>query len=143
VDKKYFKSAIEPLLRDSPVEVVGEIGDGKKDEFLGNAYALLVPIDWPEPFGLVMIEAMDCGTPVIAYRRGAVPEIMKEGHTGFIVEELEDGVEAARRIPKLSRKRCREVFEQRFTATRMANDYVRVYERLINRKQDEPVEARA
>jgi glycosyltransferase involved in cell wall biosynthesis len=143
VDKKYFKSTIEPLLCDSLVEVVGEIGDRKKDEFLGNAYALLVPIDWPEPFGLVMIEAMACGTPVIAYRGGAVPEIMEEGHTGFIVEELEGAVEAARRIPKLSRKRCREVFERRFTATRMANDYLRVYERLINRKQDEPLEARA
>jgi glycosyltransferase involved in cell wall biosynthesis len=143
VDKKYFKRAIEPLLRDSLVEVVGEIGDREKDEFLGNAYALLVPIDWPEPFGLVMIEAMACGTPVIAYRGGAVPEIIKEGHTGFIVEELEDAVEAARRIPGLSRKRCREFFERRFTATRMANDYVRVYGRLINRKQDEPLEARA
>jgi glycosyltransferase involved in cell wall biosynthesis len=143
VDKKYFKSTIEPLLGDPLVEVVGEIGDGEKDEFLGNAYALLSPIDWPEPFGLVMIEAMACGTPVIAYRGGAVPEIMEEGHTGFIVEELEDAVEAVRRVPKLSRKRCREVFENRFTATRMANDYVRVYERLIDRKQDEPSEARA
>ena len=143
VDRKYFKSVIEPLLRDSLIEVVGEIGDREKDEFLGNAYALLLPIDWPEPFGLVMIEAMACGTPVIAYCGGAVPEIMEEGHTGFIVEELEGAVEAVRRIPKLSRKRCREVFEQRFTATRMANDYVRVYERLINRKQDEPLEARA
>ncbi len=143
VDKKYFKNAIEPLLRDSLVEVVGEIGDGEKDEFLGNAYALLSPIDWPEPFGLVMIEAMACGTPVIAYRGGAVPEIMEEGHTGFIVEELEDAVEAVRRVAKLSRKRCREVFEQRFTATRMADDYVRVYERLINSKQEEPLKARA
>ena len=123
------------LLRDSLVEVVGEIGDREKDEFLGNAYALLLPIDWPEPFGLVMIEAMACGTPVIAYREGAVPEIIEEGHTGFIVEGLEDAVEAARRIPKLSRKRCREIFEQRFTVTRMANDYLRVYERLIGRKQ--------
>ena len=143
VDKKYFKNTIEPLLCDSLVEVVGEIGDREKDEFLGNAYALLLPIDWPEPFGLVMIEAMACGTPVIAYRGGAVPEIMEEGRTGFIVEELEDAVEAARRIPKLSRKCCREVFDQRFTATRMANDYVRLYERLINRKQDELVAARA
>jgi glycosyltransferase involved in cell wall biosynthesis len=143
VDKKYFKTVIEPLLTDSLVEVVGEIGDREKNEFLGNAYALLSPIDWPEPFGLVMIEAMACGTPVIAYRGGAVPEIIEEGHAGFIVEELEDAVEAARRIPELSRKHCREVFEERFTATRMANDYVRVYERLINRKQDEPLEARA
>jgi glycosyltransferase involved in cell wall biosynthesis len=140
VDKKYFKSVIEPLLCDSLVEVVGEISDREKDEFLGNAYALLTPIDWPEPFGLVMIEAMACGTPVIAYSGGAVPEIIEEGHTGFIVEELEGAVEAARRIPELSRKRCREVFEQRFTATRMANDYVRAYERLINRNPDEPLE---
>ncbi len=138
--EKRVDRAIEIAKR---VEVVGEIGDREKDEFLGNAYALLLPIDWPEPFGLVMIEAMACGTPVIAYCGGAVPEIMEEGHTGFIVEELEGAVEAARRIPKLSRKRCREVFEQRFTATRMANDYVRVYERLINRKPDEPSEARA
>ena len=143
VDKKYFKSAIKPLLCDSLVEVIGEIGDREKDEFLGNAYALLVPIDWPEPFGLVMIEAMACGTPVIAYRGGAVPEIMEQGHTGFIVQELEGAVEATRRIPKLSRKRCREVFEQRFTATRMADDYVRVYERLIHRRQDESLGVRA
>ncbi|PYK17621.1 MAG: glycosyl transferase [Verrucomicrobia bacterium] len=143
VDKRYFKREIEPLLGDPLVEHVGEIGDGEKNEFLGNAYALLLPIDWPEPFGLVIIEAMACGTPVIAYRGGAVPEVMEEGHTGFIVEALEDAVEAVRRVPKLSRKRCREVFEQRFTATRMANDYVRVYERLINSKQEEPLKARA
>jgi len=143
VDRKYFKNTIEPLLKDSLVEVVGEIGDREKDEFLGKAYALLLPIDWPEPFGLVMIEAMACGTPVIAYREGAVPEIMDEGQTGFIVEELEDAVEAALRIPKLSRKRCREVFDQRFTITRMANDYLQAYERLINRKQDEPLEVSA
>ena len=135
VDRKYFKTTIEPLLCDSLVEVVGEIGDREKDEFLGNAYALLLPIDWPEPFGLVMIEAMACGTPVIAYCGGAVPEILEEGRAGFIVEDLEGAVKAARRIPKLSRKRCREVFEQRFTATRMANDYVKVYERLINHKR--------
>ncbi|PYL59821.1 MAG: glycosyl transferase, partial [Verrucomicrobia bacterium] len=134
VDKHYFESVIKPLLRDRLVEFVGEIGDEEKDEFLGNAYALLLPIDWPEPFGLVMIEAMACGTPVIARRRGAVPEVMEEGHTGFIVRNLEEAVEAVRRVPELSRKRCREFFEQRFTATRMAHDYVRVYERLIQTK---------
>src|SRR5436305_8971841 len=134
VDKDYFDWIIAPLLRNSLVEFVGEIGEGEKDEFLGNAYALLFPIDWPEPFGLVMIEAMACGTPVIAYRGGAVPEVMEQGHTGFIVEELEDAVQAARRVPELSRKRCREVFEQRFTATRMAHDYINVYERLIGGK---------
>jgi glycosyltransferase involved in cell wall biosynthesis len=136
VDKDYFESLIAPLLRNSLLEFVGEIGDDGKDEFLGNAYALLFPIDWPEPFGLVMIEAMACGTPVIAYRGGAVPELMEEGHTGFVVEGLQDAVEAVRRVPELSRKRCREVFEKRFTATRMAHDYVRVFERLIKRNED-------
>ena len=133
---------IAPLLGDPLVEFVGEIGDAQKNEFLGNAYALLLPIDWPEPFGLVMIEAMACGTPVIAYRGGAVPEIMEEGHTGFIVEELEDAVEAVQRVPELSRKRCREVFEQRFTVTRMARDYLQAYKRLIGGKQNETLEAR-
>ena len=144
VDKDYFESVIEPLLYHPLIEFVGEIGEGEKDEFLGNAYALLFPIDWPEPFGLAMIEAMACGTPVIAYRSGAVPEVMEQGHTGFIVEGLEDAVEAVRRVPELSRKRCREVFEQRFTSTRMAQDYVRVYERLISgRKLEQPLEASA
>jgi glycosyltransferase involved in cell wall biosynthesis len=142
VDKKYFKREIEPLLGDPLVEYLGEIGDGEKNEFLGDAYALLLPIDWPEPFGLVIIEAMACGTPVIAFRGGAVPEVMEEGHTGFIVEALEDAVEGVQRVSELSRKRCREVFEQRFTATRMALDYVRVYERLINSAQGERLEAR-
>jgi glycosyltransferase involved in cell wall biosynthesis len=143
VDKEYFESVVEPLLRHPLVEFVGEIGDGEKDEFLGNAYALLFPIDWPEPFGLVMIEAMACGTPVIAYRGGAVSEVMEQGHTGFIVKGLEDAVEAVLRVGELSRKRCREVFEQRFTATRMAHDYVQVYKRLINSQRNQPSEARA
>ena len=143
VDKDYFKLVVEPLLGEPLVEFVGEISEGEKVDFLGNAYALLFPIDWPEPFGLVMIEAMACGTPVIAYRSGAVPEVMEEGYTGFIVEELKDAVEAVRRVPELSRRRCREVFEQRFTATRMAHDYVRVYERLIRDTEDEALEARA
>jgi glycosyltransferase involved in cell wall biosynthesis len=131
------------LLRDPLIEFVGEIGDGEKEEFLGNAYALLFPIDWPEPFGLVMIEAMACGTPVIAYRGGAVSEVMEQGHTGFVVKGLEDAVEAVRRMRELSRKRCREIFEQRFTATRMADDYMQVYERLISSGQNELMEARA
>ncbi len=133
MDKDYFERVVEPLLWHPLVEFVGEIGEGEKDEFLRNAYALLLPIDWPEPFGLVMVGAIACGTPVIAYRSGAVPEVMEEGHTGFIVNELEDAVEAARRVPELSRKRCREVFEKRFTATRMARDHLRVYERLTKR----------
>ena len=136
VDKDYFDSVIAPLLCDSLVEFVGEIGDIEKDEFLGNAYALLFPIDWPEPFGLVIIEAMACGTPVVAYRGGAVPELVETGRTGFVVENIEDAVEAIRRVAELSRKRCREVFEQRFTATRMAHDYLQQFERLIARSQE-------
>jgi glycosyltransferase involved in cell wall biosynthesis len=132
VDKRYFKRVIEPLLRDSRVEWVGEIGEQEKDEFLGSAYALLFPIDWPEPFGLVMIEAMACGTPVVAYDDGSVPEVMEEGVTGFVVKELDDAVQAVNRVRNLSRARCREVFEQRFTATRMADDYVKVYMRMID-----------
>lgn len=134
VDKEYFESYVEPLLRDPLVEFVGEIGEGEKEAFLGNAYALLFPIDWPEPFGLVMIEAMACGTPVIAYDRGSVPEIVEEGRTGFLVRTLKEAVEAARQIPELSRIRCREVFDQRFTAGRMAADYLQVYERVIESK---------
>jgi glycosyltransferase involved in cell wall biosynthesis len=136
VDQEYFETVVEPLLREPLVEYISEIGESEKDEFLGNAYALLFPIDWPEPFGLAMIEAMACGTPIIAYRQGSIPEVMEEGRTGFIVNELEDAIAAARRIPELSRKRCREMYEQRFTAARMARDYLRVYERLIEgRKQ--------
>jgi len=131
VDKDYFEREIEPVLRDSAVEYVGEISDGEKDEFLGNAYALLFPIDWPEPFGLVMIEAMACGTPVIAYDGGAVSEVIEEGRTGFIVKELKDAAEAVRRVPELSRACCREAFEKRFTAARMASNYLQVYERVI------------
>jgi glycosyltransferase involved in cell wall biosynthesis len=135
VDQEYFDTVVEPLLHDPLVEFVGEIGEGEKDEFLGEAQALLFPIDWPEPFGIVMIEAMACGTPVIAYRNGSVPEVMEEGRTGFIVEHFDDAVEAMRGLPKLSRARCREVFDQRFTAARMARDYVDVYERLIERRK--------
>jgi glycosyltransferase involved in cell wall biosynthesis len=125
---------VVPLLKDPLVEYVGEIGDGEKDEFLGNAYALLFPIDWPEPFGLVMIEAMACGTPVIAYRSRSVPEVIDDGVTGFTVEGLEDAVKAAKRISTLSRKPCPELFEQRFVASRMAADYVAIYEQLIDPK---------
>jgi glycosyltransferase involved in cell wall biosynthesis len=141
VDKTYFESVIEPLLQNSLVEFIGEIGDGEKSEFLGNAYALLFPIDWPEPFGLVMIEAMACGTPVIAYRGGAVPEVMEQGHTGFVVDGMDEAVEAVLRVPTLSRRRCREVFEQRFTSARMAHKYVQVFERLLEKNEQEVSEA--
>jgi len=138
VNREYFEGVVEPLLRDPRIEFVGEIGEGEKEEFLGNAYALLFPIDWPEPFGLVMIEAMACGTPVIAYDRGSVSEVMEQGRTGFVVETLEAALAAARRIPELSRKRCREVFDQRFTADRMARDYLEVYDRVIEQVKTRP-----
>jgi glycosyltransferase involved in cell wall biosynthesis len=134
VDKRYFKRVIEPLLDASHVEWVGEISDREKDDFLGNAYALLFPIDWPEPFGLVMIEAIACGTPVIAYDGGAVPEVIKDGQTGFIAKNLEDAAEAVHRVSEISRAHCRKIFEKRFTVTRMARDYVRIYRRTIDRR---------
>src|SRR5213596_839082 len=131
VDKRYFKRVVEPLLRDCSIaEWVGEISDRQKDEFLGNAYALLFPIDWPEPFGLVMIEAMACGTPVIAWRRGSVPEIIDHGITGFVVETEEDAVAAIGRLAELDRRTVRATFERRFSARRMAEDYVKIYEGL-------------
>jgi glycosyltransferase involved in cell wall biosynthesis len=133
-DRPYFEEVIAPLLKHPLVTFVGEISDGEKDEFLGNAYALLFPIDWPEPFGLVMIEAMACGTPIVAYRHGSVPEIMEEGVTGFIVDGLDAAVQATDRIAGVSRKRCRRWFEQHFSATRMAEDYLAIYQSLIDRK---------
>jgi len=134
-DKEYFEQSIKPLLRDRHVEFIGEIGEGEKDEFLGNALALLFPIDWPEPFGLVMIEAMACGTPVIAFRHGSVPEVMEEGHTGFIVEGVKEAIKAVGRLDEVSREDCRGVFEERFTAARMAQDYLSIYDRIITREK--------
>jgi glycosyltransferase involved in cell wall biosynthesis len=130
-DRAYYETKIKPLLDDPVVEYLGEIGGAAKDEFLGNAYALLFPIDWPEPFGLVMIESMACGTPVIACRKGSVPEIIDDGITGFIIDRWEDAVAAVGCVAKLSRRRCRKVFERRFSAARMARDYVEVYQRVI------------
>ena len=138
VDGEYFKTVIEPLLDHPLVEFIGEIGEDRKEEFLGNAQALLFPVDWPEPFGLVMIEAMACGTPVIATSIGSVPEVIEEGRTGLIVNELDEAVEAVRRLPHISRARCREAFEERFTALRMARDYAAVYERLISSAENRP-----
>jgi len=134
-DRRYFKREIESLLNDPHVEWLGEISDKDKDEFLGNAYALLFPIDWPEPFGLVMIESMACGTPVIAYACGSVQEVMDDGVTGFVVNDMEQAVEATRRVRDLDRAKCREVFEKRFAASRMASDYVNVYTRLADSRR--------
>lgn len=130
-DQEYFDATIKPLLRNPGVEFVGEIGYPEKDEFLGNAFALLFPIRWPEPFGLVMIESMACGTPVIAYPSGAAPEIMEDGVSGFLVPNAKEAAHAVERISSLDRVRCRKYFEQRFTAARMCQDYVALYERLL------------
>lgn len=133
-DREYFHSTVRPLLRGaSAVEFIGEVGEREKNELLGHALALLFPIDWPEPFGLVMIEAMACGTPVIAFPGGSVAEIMEDGVTGFVVQTVDEAVRAVARVPSLDRRRCREVFERRFTAERMACDYVRLYERVVRR----------
>jgi glycosyltransferase involved in cell wall biosynthesis len=132
-DRDYFKAEIEHLLDDPLVEFLGEVGGKAKDEFLGNAHALLFPIDWPEPFGLVMIEAMACGTPVIAWRNGSVPEVIDPGVTGFVVESLEEAAAAVERLDDFDRAACRRVFEERFCVERMARDYVRVYRRLAKR----------
>jgi glycosyltransferase involved in cell wall biosynthesis len=129
-DRTYFETVIEPLLDHPLVTFIGEIGDGDKDEFLGNARALLMPIDWPEPFGLVMIEAFACGVPVIAYGHGSVPEIIDDGVTGFIVHDQEQAIAAARRVDSISRRTCRDVFERRFAAPVMARNYLRLYREL-------------
>jgi glycosyltransferase involved in cell wall biosynthesis len=136
VDKEYFAAKIRKLFNHPLVEYVGEISERDKNEFLGNARALLFPIDWPEPFGLVMIEAMACGTPVVAYGMGAVPEIVDEGITGFIVGSIDEAVQAIGRLSSLDRDACRRVFEERFSARRMAMDYVDVYKSVMN--QDRP-----
>jgi len=137
-DKDYFDELIRPLLNTSGVEFIGEIGDNQKSEFLSGATALLVPIDWPEPFGLVMIEAMACGTPVIAYNRGSVPEIIEDGLTGFVVEDEMSAAGAVRKIGSLSRQAIRQRFEERFSARRMAEDYLQVYRKLIDAKRTRP-----
>jgi glycosyltransferase involved in cell wall biosynthesis len=137
VDRKYYEQVIEPLLGQPGVEYVGEIGEHEKNDFLGNAYALLFPIDWPEPFGLVMIESLACGTPVVAWRAGSVPEVIDEDVTGFVCETIDEAVEAVERVGKLSRAGCRQVFENRFSAARMAKDYVQIYERIVGQTQSE------
>jgi len=130
VDKEYFDAQIRGLLDDPLVEYVGEIGEREKNDFLGNARALLFPIDWPEPFGLVVIEALACGTPVIAHPMGSVPEILDNGVTGFIVKGIDDGAKAVEGIDLIQRRACRQAFEQRFTVDHMARNYSVLYQRL-------------
>jgi len=133
-DRQYFKNEIEPLFALPHVEYVGEVGDREKCDFLGNARALLFPIDWPEPFGLVMIEAMSCGTPCIAWRAGSVPEIINEGENGFIVDSIDAAVAAVQRARQLDRARVRLSFERRFSAERMTRDYLDLYARIARHK---------
>jgi glycosyltransferase involved in cell wall biosynthesis len=130
VDQDYFDEQIKPLMSLPFVDYIGEIADGQKSEFLSGAIALLAPIDWPEPFGLVMIEAMACGTPVIAFNRGSVPEVVDEGVTGFVVEDETSAVAAVSQLANVSREGVRQRFEERFTARRMATDYLQVYREL-------------
>jgi len=132
VDGEYFKTKIEPLLSQADVEFIGEIGEQQKSEFLGNAAALLFPIAWREPFGLVMIESMACGTPVIAFRNGSVSEILENGVTGFIVTSEDEAAKAVRKIPCLDRGRIRAEFDHRFTAQHMAQNYLKLYARMAN-----------
>ena len=129
-DKAYYEREIEPLLGGRDVEFIGEIGDADKGAFLGNAAALLFPIDWPEPFGIVMIEAMACGTPVVAWNCGSVPEVIDEGENGRIVDNEDDAVAAVREVLGYDRANVRGVFERRFTAKVMAERYLRLYTRL-------------
>jgi glycosyltransferase involved in cell wall biosynthesis len=130
-DAEYHEREIAPLLTDPHVTFLGEIGEEDKSAFLGEAEALLFPIDWPEPFGLVMIESLACGTPVIAYRGGSVEEVLEDGRTGFLVSSIAEAVDAVRRLPSIDRRQCREAFERRFTVERMAGDYERLYERIV------------
>jgi glycosyltransferase involved in cell wall biosynthesis len=130
-DRAYFGEVIEPLLDHPLIEFIGEIDEREKRRFLGNALALLFPIDWPEPFGLVMIEAMSAGTPVIAWRNGSVPEIIADGVTGLIVDSVDEAAAAVEQVRALSRAEVRRQFEGRFTASRMARDYLAVYEQLL------------
>ena len=132
-DAHYHRDVVAPLLAGNDVEFIGEIDDSQKPAFLSGARALLFPIDWPEPFGLVMIEAMACGCPVIAFRRGSVPEVVEDGVTGFVVDGVAEAVAACARAAALDRAAVRHRFEQRWTSGRMADDYIQLYERLIGR----------
>jgi glycosyltransferase involved in cell wall biosynthesis len=131
-DREYFEQKIKGLLDHPLIDFIGEIGESEKQEFLGNATALLFPIDWSEPFGLVMIEALACGTPVIAYRRGSVPEIIEHGRSGFIVDNQKSAIKAVQNISSIDRRECRKAFEERFTSSQMAEGYAKVYQQLMD-----------
>ena len=133
VDRDYYNEVIRPLFAEPHVDFVGEVNDAEKNAFLGGAHALLFPINWPEPFGLVMIEAMACGTPTIAFPAGSVPEIIDDGRTGFVVRNVPEAVEAVSKVDDLCRHQIRQVFDRRFTTKRMARNYVKVYNQLTRR----------
>ncbi len=139
-DEAYFASEIRPLLDDPLIEFVGEINDAQKPEFFGNAMGVLFPIDWPEPFGLVMIEAMSCGTPVVAYNHGSVPEVIDQGVTGFVVSGEDEAVTAVNRLTMLNRLMVRKRFEERFSVERMVDEYEGLYAAALGR-QDRPAAA--
>jgi glycosyltransferase involved in cell wall biosynthesis len=130
-DRPYYEQVIKPLLNHPLIEFVGEINEKQKDDFLGNAYAVLFPINWPEPFGIVMIESMACGTPVVAFPGGSVEEVEEDGVTGHIVSNVKEAAQAIERVPELSRRRVRAVFEKRFTATQMTRNYLAQYQRIL------------
>jgi glycosyltransferase involved in cell wall biosynthesis len=134
-DERYFEKEIRHLLDQPHVEYLNEIGEAEKASLLANAKALLFPIDWPEPFGMVMIEAMACGTPVIAWNHGSVPEIIEHGKTGFIVESIEKAALAVQHIRLISREECRATFEKRFSVRVMAENYVRLYQKTLRKKE--------
>jgi glycosyltransferase involved in cell wall biosynthesis len=135
VDEEYYKTTVEPLLSQGDIEFIGEIGEHQKSEFLGNAAALVFPIAWREPFGLVMIEAMACGTPVIAFNNGSVPEVLEDGVTGFIVDDEQQAIDAVAKIGTLDRDRIRTEFDRRFTAHHMAENYLKLYAHLAQAKR--------
>lgn len=137
-DREYYEQEIKPMLSLPGVEFVGEINDWQKPEFLGNARAMLFPIDWPEPFGIVMIESMACGTPVLAFRNGSVPEVIDDGLSGFIVDSEEEAVSVLQRTVNLDRRQVRRRFEERFSAARMAEDYVGIYNKLLGQEHRLP-----
>ena len=143
VDQAYFERKVKPLLDGKNVEFIGEIGEWQKAEFLGNAIALLFPISWPEPFGLVMVEAMACGTPVIAFRCGSVPEVIEDGANGFVVDSYDEALSAIDRVRLVDRHGVRRCFEHRFTARRMAEDYIRIYQAVIAARMPPPFEQAA
>ena len=138
-ERGYFKEQLEPQIDGKQVQLSGEVNDETKRQFLADAAALLFPIDWPEPFGLVMIEAMACGTPVIAFRSGSVPEVIDDGITGFVVSDEAEAIEAIKRLPELDRRKVRAQFEKRFTAKRMAEEYLRCYAALARSRANEAV----